>query len=375
MSENVQVQEQEQVITGNVNEKNTETAKCPSCGASMIFDPEKQLLRCEFCGTENAFEIRGNEEQDFEKLFDYNAQWSDETHVFSCNNCGAKVVVSKQEISKVCPFCGTSNVLEINELSGLKPNALVPFKIGREAAAEKAITWARKKFFAPRKFKKYVSHAEEITGMYSPAFTFDTNTVSHYNGRLARVETYTTRVNGKTVTRTKTVYFNISGVYNSFFDDILIQASSKIDQKSVEKLQPFDTNNSKEYTEEFLHGYKATQYEKDGKECWAEARKIIDKRIRAGILAQHSYSYVDYLNVNTQCNDTKFKYLLLPIYVGKFNYRKRADKKAKLYNFFVSGFNGKVTGKAPISPLKVGLLVLGILGIIGLAVWLGITFI
>lgn len=370
MSENVQ----EQILTGEEKEKATGVAKCPSCGANMTFDPEKQVLRCEFCATEREFEIRANEEQDFEKLFAYNAQWSDETHVFSCNNCGARVVVSKNEISKDCPFCGTSNVLETKELSGLKPNALVPFKISRETATEKAVAWARKRFFAPRRFKKYVTHAEEMSAMYSPAFTFDTSTFSTYKGRLGRTETYTTRSGGKTVTHTRTVYFNISGVFSMNFDDLLIQASSQINQKTVDKLQPFDTNNSKEFTEEFLHGYSATQYAKDGKECWGEARKIIDKRIRAGILSKYSYSSVDYLNISTQCSDTKFKYLLLPIYVGKFNYRKRADKKAKLYNFFVSGFNGKVTGQAPVSPLKVALLVLGILGVIALGVWLGLTF-
>lgn len=40
---------------------------------------------------------------------------------------------------------------------------------------------------------------------------------------------------------------------------------------------------------------------------------------------------------------------------------------AKLYNFFVSGFNGKVTGKAPVSALKVsGLVLLGIGVLVGL---------
>ena len=364
--------EQEQALTGEEKEKNTETAKCPGCGGNMAFDPEKRLLKCEFCGTERQFEINENEEQDFEKLFDYHAQWSDETHVFSCNNCGAKVVVSKTEISKACPFCGTSNVLETSGLSGLKPNALVPFSITKEDATSRAIAWAKKKVFAPRRFKKYVSYADEMTGIYSPAFTFDTNTTSYYEGRLSKTETYTTRVNGKTVTRTRTVHFHIRGVFDLAFDDLLIQASSKIDQKSVDKLQPFDTNNSKEYTEEFLYGYSASQYIKDGRECWQEARKIIDKRIRAGILSRYVYSSVDYLNISTQCNDRKFKYLLLPIYVGKFSYRKRADKTAKLYNFFVSGHNGKVVGKAPVSPLKVGGLVLGILGAVAAAVLLAI---
>ena len=67
--------------------------------------------------------------------------------------------------------------------------------------------------------------------------------------------------------------------------------------------------------------------------------------------------------------------MLLPIYVGKFDWKKKADKKSKIYNFFVNGFNGKVVGQSPVSPLKIGLLTLGILGLVALAVWLGIKFI
>ena len=359
------------VITGGEKEKSTDIAKCPNCGANMLFDPEKQQLRCEFCGTEKSFAVKPNSELEFEKLFERHDNWANETHVFSCSNCGAKVVISKREISKNCPFCGTSNVVETEELSGLKPNALVPFRISKETASAKAIAWAKKKFFAPRRFKKYLTHSDDITGMYSPAFTFDTNTVSTYYGRLGRTVTYTKRVNGKTVTE----YFTISGAYSSFFDDILIQASSQISQKTVDALQPFDTNNSKEYTEEFLHGYGANQYTRDGRECWGEARKIIEKRIRSGILAKYNYSFVDYLNIDTEFSDTTFKYLLLPIYVGKFRWSSKADRKSKIYNFFVSGFNGKVYGKAPVSPLKVGLLTLGIIAAVALAVWLGIKFI
>ena len=57
-----------------------------------------------------------------------------------------------------------------------------------------------------------------------------------------------------------------------------------------------------------------------------------------------------------------YKYILIPLYVGHCNW------KTKLYNFFVNGFNGKVTGKAPVSPLKVGALVL-----LGIAVIVGIV--
>jgi hypothetical protein len=328
----------------------------------MEFFPEKQLLKCEHCGAEKEFQMNANEELSFSTLMEKNDTWADETHVVCCKNCGAKEVVSKTEISKACSFCGTSNVVETDELSGMKPNAIVPFKISREQANERAVAWAKKRFFAPRRFKKSIN-TEDINGLYNPAFTFDTDTLSFYRGRLGRYKYVTRHVNGKTVTERKVEYFNISGTYSAFFDDVLIQASTVIRQQTIDKLQPFMTNDSKKYATEFLHGYTATQYTKDGKQCWTEARKLIDQRIRAGILSKYTYDFVDSLSISTECSNIKYKYLLLPIYVGHFNFKR------KLYNFFVNGFNGKVAGRMPISPLKVGILAVIIAAAIGVAAY------
>ena len=84
-------------------------------------------------------------------------------------------------------------------------------------------------------------------------------------------------------------------------------------------------------------------------------------RLRSAILSGYSYDVVSSFHISMRCNDITYKYLLIPVYVGHCSWRK------KLYNFFVNGVNGAVTGKAPTSPLKVtGLVVLGIAVIVGL---------
>lgn len=358
----IQEEETAPVLLGLETEKSTEISKCPGCGANLVFSPETQTLSCEHCGTEVSFDSHSSEELAFEKLLESSGEWQDETHVFSCNNCGAKQILNKDEIATECAFCGTTNIVETDELSGLKPNALVPFCVTREAAGESAKKWAKKRFFAPRKFKKSV-RAEEIRGTYNPAFTFDAQSFSTYYGRLGRYKYVTRTVNGKTVTERRTEYFTISGNFSYFFDDILIQANESIKQKIIEKLQPFRTNDSKQYSSNYLHGYTANQYTKDGIACWGEARTLIDKRIRSGILGQYTYDFVDYLNIKSDLSDITYKYLLLPVYVGHFNFRQ------KLYNFFVNGLNGKVAGKVPTSPLKVLLVTL-----VGLAALAGIAY-
>ncbi len=331
-------------------EERTDTAKCPACGAAMVFSPEEQNLSCPYCGCikEVNFNQTSSEIAFSQLLAQKNDEWGEETHVFRCNNCGAKEVISRTEISKACPFCGTTNVTQVEELSGLKPNGVVPFAIDGKVACANVIAWAKKKFFAPRAFKKGVK-PEGIKGTYMPAFTFDTYTFTSYRGRLGKYYTRTVRVNGKMVTRRELRYFHISGNYSMSFDDVLIQASKRVKQKDIDNIRPFETNESNEYSSVFLHGYSAQSNEKSGEECWEEAKQIIYADIRSAILAGYDYDVVDNFYPQTSCTDVTFKYVLLPLYVGHCTWKK------KLYNFFVNGKNGKVTGKTPLSWLKIAL--------------------
>ncbi len=335
----------------NASEKTTEIKKCPNCGANLVFNPEKQNLSCEHCGTEvEITQVNQAAEQAFSTIIQDAPEWN-ETHVFRCSNCGSKEVLDKKDISRKCSYCGTTNIVETQELSGKKPTGVVPFKLSIQQAANAVYKWIKARFFAPKAFKKS-AQPEAMRGIYNPAFTFDTQTFSRYDGRLGKYYYTTVTRNGKTTRVRHTRWFDVHGSYDRNFDDILIQASATIAQKSLDKIAPFDTNNSKEYTKDYLNGFSANQYSKDGNQCWKEAQGPINSTIRQGILSKYSHDVVQYLNVNTQHSNITYKYLLLPIYVGYCNY------KEKNYNFFVNGLNGRVTGKTPISILKVTILVL-----------------
>lgn len=329
----------------------TDIEKCPSCGADMVWSPEDGCLRCEHCGSTRRVGYGHAEEMAFERLLSDPGGWSAETHVFRCDNCGALEVIDRGEIAKACSFCGATNVVETDELPGVRPNAVVPFELGLEGACASAKKWAKRRIFAPRAFKKALS-PEAVRGVYSPAFSFDTDTVSYYSGRLVRYRYETHRVNGKTVTRRVAEHFNISGTFDASFDDILVQASSRIDDRTINKLSPFGTNDSRTYGKEFLGGFTAEHYSKDGMRCWQEARSVIRSCIKRDILARYTYDLVESLDIDTDCNNITYKYLLLPVWVGHFGFHN------KVYNFFVNGRTGKTIGRTPVSPLRVGLAVL-----------------
>jgi len=336
----------------------TQTAKCASCGANMVYDPVSRAMKCPYCGTTQAIHAERSEEVDLAKLFATRVnEWSAETKVFRCVNCGAVTVIGKTEISKACAYCGASNIVESAELSGMRPDAVLPFLVSKEDAEQAVSLWAKKKKFTPNAFKKSVS-PESINGHYIPAFTFDSDTVSRYRGTLGEYYYETRVVNGKEERVRKTRYFHISGNYSKFFDDVLVQASDRVSQATVSKLSPFDTGNAQKYTAEFLHGFSATQYVREGGACWGTAKKMMYDVVKREILARYTYDVIAEFHMDTQYNNVTYKYLLLPLYIGRFAFKK------KLYNFFVNGRNGKVDGSVPRSPLKILALVAGILAVI-----------
>ena len=322
------------------------TFKCPNCGGETVFDPTTQKLHCQYCGS--YFEINNDSvinERELNELLNSGSVWT-EAEVYQCESCGAKEILENQEMSKICPFCGTSNIVKTEELPGLKPQGITPFKIDKKQTSQIAIKWAKKKLYAPRSFKKSVK-PENIHGIYNPVFTFDAMTNSTYNGRLGKNYTRYRYVNGKRIAHTETRYFNISGFVDVPFDDLLVQASTSIPAKYINEIMPFPTKKAIEYKTEYLRGYSANTYNKSGKECWNECKLIMDRTIERNILKRYDYDIKVSLNVNTKFSGEQYKYILVPLYVGHYNY------KNKLYNFYVNGYNGKIGGKTPVSAIKV----------------------
>lgn len=353
------------------NEDNIDvtTCKCPNCKGTSYFDPKTQKMKCEYCGsvfdmpkTEATFVI----ERNLSELITQGSVWN-EAEVYRCESCGAKQIVENQNVAHVCAFCGTKNIVKTEELPGLKPQGVVPFKIDKEKAGQLAIKYVKKKFYAPKKFKQSAK-AENLHGIYNPVFTFDAYTTSFYEGQLGKNYVTYRYVDGRRIADHKTRYFHIGGTQDDHFDDLLVQASSNISMDVIRQLEPFPTGNAIEYRPEYLLGYSASTYNKEGEDCWQECQRLMKERIERAILKNYDYDVKVSLNIQTNFSNQTYKYILVPIYVGHYTY------KNKLYNFFVNGFNGRVAGKTPVSRVKVGLTVFIVLLIITAFILIGYFF-
>lgn len=336
----------------------TNEASCPSCGATMRYSPERLKLFCENCKTCKDIEFKPlgpkHDWENRDKATSQTKEWASETKNLKCPNCGANVILNKLEYSKVCPYCSSSLVGDVSELPSIPPDGILPFTFSDAEAVEKYVKGIRKKWFVPNAFKK-APPVENIKGVYIPSFGYDANTVSKYSGTLATDHTHVD-ANGRT--HTTTTYRHISGTHSHVHTDVLVETSSKMNQKELEKIEPYDTSKMVTFDQGFIMGFTVEHYENTLDECKKVAERIMEERIKSAILSKYHYDRVESFSMSTNYSEQKYMYYLLPTYKCDYEYKK------KTYTTFMNGQTGKVGGGYPKSPVKITFFVLFILLII-----------
>ena len=350
------------------NLTNSDSFKCPSCGADMRFDPASGKLKCDFCEREEAIEANN---EDIEE-YDFNAAENDEslsdwgtiTRTVQCDNCGGTTVVPAGQTTVTCAFCGSPKVVAREELPGIKPESLIPFKVDEDKAKGLFKNWIKKRRFAPSALKKSL-RTDNLKGVYIPYWSYDTNTRSVYSGQAGDYyyvpETYTVTVNGRTEVRTRQVqkirWRFVSGTYDKSFDDLIFNDSGNVDQRILEQIEPFMLNELLQYNPRFLAGFVAERYKNGLKAVWEKAKARIASILRSDItsIIKRSADVVGALNVNTTYKDIKYKLMLLPVWISSYTFRE------KVYNFYINGQTGEVQGRAPKSFWKIAGLIAAII--------------
>ena len=346
-------------------------AKCPTCGASIQFNPSSGKLHCNYCGYEEDVVQPEALEDQFAKELDFNQaesqksfEWGKEKKVVICDACAAEMIYDALEVANVCPYCGSNHVMEAAAENSLEPNGIIPFAVTKEQANVNFRKWIKRKWFAPNEAKRSAK-ADAFSGVYLPYWTFDTNTRSSYTARYGKNRTVTDK-DGKT--HVETDWYNTSGTYERFIDDHLVRASSRYNENILRQVEPFGTNQSLTFNKDFLHGYIAERYSVGLEDGWlqakAEIRKQLHQEIDSHIRMRHNADKVSNLQVSVVYSKVKYKYLMLPLWLSSFKF------KDKIYQFMVNGQTGRVGGQSPISPIKVAFAVL--LGLIaaGIVIYL-----
>lgn len=345
---------------------------CKSCGSQMSYSPAHGKLYCSYCQSEEEIESERKEAPEYLYFPDedsYKAPvWEEYGQVvLTCPSCGADTVMGMAKVTATCPFCGSHYVTEApKDKKVISPETLIPFRISEPAAHTSFTAWVKKQWLAPRKFKK-AALSPEMRGIYVPHFTFDASLSTDFSGwgGERRVETYTVRVNGKTETRTrtKTVWYPVSGHRDLDFDNLPCPATRKVDRALLNKVGPFSLSVLNVYNPAYLAGFFAERYSVGLGEGFSEVKRVMENRMEAHIKASLGYDTYRDMHYNHRFSDVKFKHVLLPLWLAAYQYR------GKSYQFMVNGETGKTAGHFPISALKVALLVAGGILLAGLIIF------
>lgn len=310
--------------------------KCPNCGSDMAFDAESGKLSCRSCGREDNIEEFSDEF--IETVFE-----EDEAKDYKCNNCGAVIVTDADTTATTCSFCGAAVVLADRVSGILAPSLVIPFTISKQEAEEAFRKWCRKGLLTPRGFMS-ADRIKKITGLYVPFWLYDLKNEAEVRAIGTKVRRYTRGDYIYTVTK----YYDIYRDLRIDFSRVPADASEKMDDELMDKLEPYHYNELKDFKTPYLAGYIAEKYNYDAKELLPRVKeklsKPIDDFIRSTIRGYHS---VQYKEKHIRTTKTRSLYTLLPVWMVYYDYNQSK------YIFAMNGQTGKVVGKPPLSKGKI----------------------
>lgn len=349
--------------------------KCPSCGANMAFDSTTGKLHCDYCGSNAHIENmpkqdgsqQGNQDsQSSTKPGDpsrskEDTSYSGDTRNFSendikeyhCKNCGAVLITDKDTTATTCSFCGAGVVLEDRLTGSLAPAKVIPFSINKEQAREAFRKWCKKGLLTPKGFMT-ANRIKNITGMYVPFWLFDLNGRGEVNATCTRVRTFS---QGDYI-YTETKYYNVYRNVDLNYLKIPADASAKLNDELMDKLEPYNYSNLKDFNMPYLAGYIAEKYNYNNKDLFPRVRQRAEAYVNNFIDSTiHGYATTSYQNRNINLRETHADYVLLPVWMVCYDYKKSE------HIFAMNGQTGKIVGKPPLSKGKIAAWFGGISGV------------
>lgn len=308
--------------------------KCPSCGAPLVFDAQTKKLLCNSCGFTK--DVPDFEKKTFEEMSGSSAK------TYTCSSCGATLITDEYTAATFCKFCGSPTLIEDRLLNTVRPSGVIPFSVPREAAIERFRAWTRKGLFTPSLLRKN-STVEQITGMYVPFWLFDYNARTRMVAKCTR--SHSTREGDYQVTYTE--HYMVTRDVEANYDMIPADASEKMEDGVMDKLEPFSYDGLTPFEMPYLSGYYAEKYNYEGKDLEPRiaerARHYITESARETI---QGYGTVNVIENSPAGYATDMEYVLMPVWT--LTYRWKNENRM----FTINGQTGKIVADRPVDPLR-----------------------
>ena len=333
--------------------------KCKNCGSSMEYDAGTDSLVCMHCG--NREKVKDIEREGVS----LGTPEEGEIQLYSCPNCGAKLMADVYTAATVCAYCGSPVVLAERVSDDEAPQYVIPFKIGRKDAKEIYRKWTKSGFFTPKVFSSE-SVLNTIAGTYVPYWLYDCRVRVDMTADATRTETQRTKSTEKIYTH----HYRIEREIDTGFERIPADASEKMPDEIMDRLEPFDYNELDSFRVPYLSGYQA-EIVNGPSEAYSEraAQRAVEASIAEAKETIKGYNTVTVLKESHEIYDLSASYAMLPVWVLNYHYR------GKDWQLYLNGQTGKKIGSLPVNPFRVALTFLGIGGavfgiVMGVMTWL-----
>ena len=321
--------------------------KCPCCGGAIAFDSGIQKMKCPYCDTEFEMEALAAYDSELSKESPDQLEWEssgasdwqeeDGVRGFVCKSCGGEIIGDANTAATACPYCGNPVVMMEQFSGSLKPDRVIPFKLDKQAAVEALKKHYTGKRLLPKVFKDE-NHLQEIQGIYVPVWLFDAKADADVRFKAIQVRTWSdSRYN-----YTQTSHFALSRSGSLGFQRIPVDGSSKMDDKLMESIEPYDFSQAVDFQTAYLAGYLADKYDVDAEESVRRANERVKRSTEEAFAATaQGYTAVtpEFSSVRLQQGQTQ--YALYPVWLLNTKWN------GKTYTFAMNGQTGKLVGDLP----------------------------
>ncbi len=311
--------------------------KCLSCGADVQLDPKTQKLKCDYCGNEFTMEDYNKKEAEAKKAVervDYSAG-DMETKMYTCTQCGGKLLAFEDTAVTFCSYCGSNIVIEPKLYKEEKPQYVIPFKITKEECEKNYKAAVNKFIFAPNEMKSDMV-ISKFRGIYMPYGVYK---AEHHGNQVNNGSKYSHHSGNYDYYDDYTINTNVEAEFEGMSYDL----SSEFQDKYSEAIAPFNFNEAQDFDVKYLSGYYADAKDVDKDVYSGDANAIVAPLATAEMKKKKEFAKFGCVSPKLGLNVTDVKTAYYPVYFLAIKNKNNTISYAA-----VNGQTGKVAVEMPI---------------------------
>ncbi|MCR5499980.1 MAG: hypothetical protein K6F31_06280 [Acetatifactor sp.] len=330
--------------------------QCPCCGARLGYDGEKDQMHCQYCdSTFSVEQIKAEQAAKEEMAAGSSMNWqtsSSSSSViagpdgkiegYSCPACGAQMMADEKTAATECPYCGNFAIIKTSFEGMYKPDLVLPFVVSKEKAQSALTEFTKGKKLLPDAFVNR-NRIDSLTGLYVPFWLYS----CHADGTIFYEGVKSKKWEDNDYRYVKKDHYRMIRGGAMDFERIPCDASTKMDDATMDSLEPYDLSKAVPYDAAYFSGYLADRYDVEEKDTRPRANERVQNSFRDRLKEEvKEYEEVKATGEQIRLSNAKAEYAMLPVWMMTTQFEGQA------YTFGINGQTGQMVGSLPIDKSK-----------------------